>query len=325
MLLRFSAELVHKNCVHYSGLPDAQGLYDPSNEHDACGVGLVAHVKGRKSHAIVRQALQVLINLQHRGACGCEANTGDGAGILIQIPDRFFRAQAERLSFELPPAGRYGAGLIFLPRDPDRRQRVKAIFEQIVVEEGQRVLAWREVPTDNRALGASAIAVQPAFEQVVIGQGADVALAQDRFERKLYVIRKRVEHAVDALPSEDCQGFYVVSLSSQTLIYKGMLNAGQIDAMFPDLTDPTMESALALVHQRFSTNTFPSWPLAHPVPLRRAQRRDQHAARQHQLDEGARGAARNPICSATISPRSCRSSARVAATARSSTTSSSCW
>ena len=167
MLLRFSGELVHKNSVHYAGLPEAQGLYDPANEHDACGVGFVAHVKGSKSHAIVRQALQVLINLQHRGACGCEANTGDGAGILIQMPDRFFRAQAERLSIDLPPAGSYGAGLIFLPVDPDRRQRVKAIFERIVVEEGQRVLGWRDVPTDNGALGASAVAVQPAFEQVL--------------------------------------------------------------------------------------------------------------------------------------------------------------
>jgi glutamate synthase (ferredoxin) len=265
MLLRFSGELVHKNSVHYAGPPEAQGLYDPANEHDACGVGFVAHVKGKKSHAIVRQALQVLINLQHRGACGCEANTGDGAGILIQIPDRFFRAQAERLSIDLPAAGSYGAGLIFLPVDADRRQRVKAIFERIVAEEGQRVLGWRDVPTDNRALGASAVAVQPSCEQVLIGRGADDAPADDsRFERKLYVIRKRIEHAVDALPPEDGKEFYVVSLSSHTLIYKGMLNAGQIDAMFPDLTDPTMESALALVHQRFSTNTFPSWPLAHP-------------------------------------------------------------
>ena len=169
MLLRFSLGLVHKNGVQHTGTPEAQGLYDPSYEHDACGVGFVAHVKGHKSHSIVRQALQVLINLQHRGACGCETNTGDGAGILIQIPDRFFRQEAERLAIDLPPYRSYGAGLIFLPRDPERRKRIKALFERIVVEEGQRVLGWREVPTDNRALGASAVAVQPAIEQVFVG------------------------------------------------------------------------------------------------------------------------------------------------------------
>jgi glutamate synthase (ferredoxin) len=246
------------------------GLYDPANEHDACGVGFVAHVKGRRSHAIVRQAMQVLINLQHRGACGCETNTGDGAGILLQMPDRFFRGEAERLGFDLPPHRSYGAGLIFLPRDAERRGRIKALFERIVAEEGQRVLGWREVPTDNSALGASAVAVQPAFQQIFIGRGQGVAAlsgtldAEVAFERKLYVIRKRVEHAVDQLPADDRQSFYVVSLSSRTLIYKGMLTASQLERMFPDLTERTMDSALALVHQRFSTNTFPSWPLAHP-------------------------------------------------------------
>ena len=252
------------------GLPEAQGLYDPSYEHDACGVGFVAHVKGQKSPAIVRQALQVLINLQHRGACGCEENTGDGAGILVQMPDRFLRREAERLGIALPEPLGYGAGLIFLPTDGERRRRLKALFEQVVAEEGQRVLGWREVPTDNRALGASAIAGQPVFEQVIIGRGP--ALPEPgasregdaAFERKLYVIRKRIEHLADALPPEDNRFFYVVSLSSRTLIYKGMLTAGQLETMFPDLTDRAMESALALVHQRFSTNTFPSWPLAHP-------------------------------------------------------------
>ena len=246
------------------------GLYDPAYEHDACGVGFVAHVKGQKSAAIVRQALQVLINLQHRGACGCESNTGDGAGILIQMPDRFLRGEADRLGIDLPPAGEYGAGLIFLPREAERRRRIKALFERIVVEEGQRVLGWRDVPNDNRALGASAVAVQPLFQQIFIGRGAAMPARADTlqsdalFERKLYVIRKRVEHAVDALPPEYRQYFYIVSLSSRTLIYKGMLTASQIETMFPDLADRAMDSALALVHQRFSTNTFPSWPLAHP-------------------------------------------------------------
>ena len=252
--------------MHYSD----GGLYDPANEHDACGVGFVAHVKGRRSHAIVRQAMQVLINLQHRGACGCETNTGDGAGILLQMPDRFFRGEAERLGFELPPLYSYGAGLVFLPRDAERRGRIKAIFERMVAEEGQRLLGWREVPTDNSALGASAVSVQPAFQQVFIGRGVGFAGSgavgdpDVAFERKLYVIRKRIEHAVDQLPAEDRQSFYVVGLSSRTLIYKGMLTASQLESMFPDLTDRTVDSALALVHQRFSTNTFPSWPLAHP-------------------------------------------------------------
>ena len=250
----------------------AQGLYDPRHEHDACGVGFVVHIKGQKTHGIVSQALQLLVNLLHRGACGCEVNTGDGAGILIQMPDRFFRKEADRLGMTLPPERGYGAGLVFLPRDPAVREQVEALFEQIVIDEGQLVLGWRDVPTDDRELGPSAVAVEPVFKQIFIGRapgapapGASIE-SDAQFERKLYVIRKRIEHAIDAaeLPAEEKRFFYVVSLSSNTLIYKGMLTADQIGPMFPDLTDPTMESALALVHQRFSTNTFPSWPLAHP-------------------------------------------------------------
>ncbi|MEO8070463.1 MAG: glutamate synthase central domain-containing protein, partial [Acidobacteriota bacterium] len=253
-----------------SDFPVAQGLYDPRHEHDACGVGFVVHIKGRRTHDIVSNALQVLINLLHRGACGCEANTGDGAGILIQMPDRFFRKEAARLGFALPPERGYGAGLIFLPRDAEARARIQTLFEQIVVEEGQRVLAWRDVPSDDGHIGPSAVAVEPVFKQFFVGRGDGMAAVGEstegdaRFERKLYVIRKRMEHAVDALPEAQRRGFYVVSLSSQTLIYKGMLTADQIERMFPDLMDPDMESALGLVHQRFSTNTFPSWPLAHP-------------------------------------------------------------
>jgi glutamate synthase (NADPH/NADH) large chain len=258
----------HNNCVQIPGLPPAQGLYDPANEHDACGVGFVVHVKGRRSHAIVEQALKVLINLLHRGACGCEANTGDGAGILIQMPDRFLRREAARLGFALPPERHYGTGSIFLPRDAGLRAEIERRFEAIVVEEGQRVLGWRDVPTNDADLGPGAIAVEPIFRQVFIGRdeafGAAAADADMRFERKLYVIRKRLEHAVDAVALPDPRSFYVASLSSRTLIYKGMLTANQIAPMFPDLADPDVESALALVHQRFSTNTFPSWPLAHP-------------------------------------------------------------
>jgi glutamate synthase (ferredoxin) len=247
------------------------GLYDPKDEHDACGVGFVVDMKGRKSHTIVRQALRVLMNLAHRGACGCEVNTGDGAGILMQMPDRFLRKVAPG---PLPAAGAYGAGLVFLPHDAEHRRAIEQLFESIVVEEGQRVIGWRDVPTDDSPVGPSAVAVEPVFRQIFIaaagGHGPDDGVpdgeARARFERRLYVIRKRVEHAVDRLPvpDESRKRFYIVSLSSNTLIYKGMLTASQIECMFPDITDPDVESALALVHQRFSTNTFPNWPLAHP-------------------------------------------------------------
>jgi glutamate synthase domain-containing protein 2/glutamate synthase domain-containing protein 1/glutamate synthase domain-containing protein 3 len=253
------------------------GLYDSRYEHDACGVGFVVHVKGRRSHRIVEQALQVLRNLQHRGACGCEANTGDGAGILIQTPDKFLRNVAPAA---LPAAGEYGVGLVFLPQNRDDRQVAEALVSRIVAEEGQQLLGWRDVPTDDRPVGPSAIAVEPVFKQLFIGcepslTGSDVGTgtvasgfsrSNVPFERKLYVIRKRIEHEADTLPISAASKklFYIVSLSANTLIYKGMLTAGQIERMFPDLTDPEMESALALVHQRFSTNTFPSWPLAHP-------------------------------------------------------------
>ncbi|MCC7008994.1 MAG: glutamate synthase large subunit [Acidobacteria bacterium] len=256
--------------MQYDGLPSPQGLYDPAFERDACGVGFVVHIKGQRSHAIVENALQLLINLLHRGACGCEVNTGDGAGILLQMPDRFLRKACASIGITLPAERGYGAGLVFLPRDDAARARVEAICEQIVAEEGQQWLGWRDVPSDDHLLGPSAVAVEPVFRQIFIGRGPGLpppgasAGGDLAFERKLYVIRKRVEHAVDALDLADRRMFYVVSLSSRTLIYKGMLIADQIATMFPDLTDEDMESALALVHQRFSTNTFPSWPLAHP-------------------------------------------------------------
>jgi glutamate synthase domain-containing protein 2/glutamate synthase domain-containing protein 1/glutamate synthase domain-containing protein 3 len=265
-----------------------EGLYRPSDEHDACGLGFVAHIKGRRSHAVVRQALDLLINLEHRGACGADPDTGDGAGILVQMPDRFLRVV---VPFELPPVGAYGAGLAFLPQDAGTRGRLKGLVEQIAAEEGLRVLGWRAVPTRLTEVGASAAAVAPVFEQLFVGSGRqrDVApVSTDAravnepsqtsgrhvddltppgpFERALYLVRKRVEHAVDALelPDDARQSFFIVSLSARTLIYKGMLTASQLTVMFPDLTDPALDTALALVHQRFSTNTFPSWPLAHP-------------------------------------------------------------
>jgi glutamate synthase (NADPH) large chain len=257
--------------------PAAAGLYDPRNEHDACGVGFVVNIKGRRSHSVVQKGLQILISLLHRGACGCEANTGDGAGVLIQMPDRFLRKATAPLGISLPPAGRYGAGLVFFPRAEGERERLRALVEQIAREEGLEVLGWRVPPSDTSSIGASARAAQPVIEQVFIADREDDArlpfsgdvpeddaAAQMRFERKLYVIRKRVEYAADRLTLAERHAFYIPSLSSKTLIYKGMLSADQIEPCFPDLVDPDVESALALVHQRFSTNTFPSWPLAHP-------------------------------------------------------------
>jgi glutamate synthase domain-containing protein 2/glutamate synthase domain-containing protein 1/glutamate synthase domain-containing protein 3 len=246
-----------------AGLPEAQGLYSPDHEHDACGVGFVVDIKGRRSHAIVAQALEVLKNLLHRGACGCEVNTGDGAGILIQIPHAFLSRECGKLGITLPAPKHYGAGLVFLPRDPAQAARCRETLATIASEEGQTLLGWRPVPTDDSPVGPSARSVEPTIEQVFIGRGAAVPDAQV-FERKLYVIRKRIEHAIRQSDMAGRGYFYLPSLSANTLIYKGMLSADQIETMFPDITDPLVESALALVHQRFSTNTFPSWPLAHP-------------------------------------------------------------
>jgi glutamate synthase (NADPH/NADH) large chain len=295
------------------GPPPAQGLYDPRYEHDACGVGFVVDIKGRRSHTIIRQALSVLINLLHRGACGCEANTGDGAGILLQMPDKFLRRECSRRGIVLPPLGEYGCGLVFLPRDPEQRDRVRALLHSIVDEEGQHLLGWREVPTDDHLIGASALSVEPHITQVVIGRGATVR-DHVHFERKLYVIRKLFEKAVVALDIPENKYAYMPSLSSNTLIYKGMLSADQIETMFPDLTDPDVESALALVHQRFSTNTFPSWPLAHPYRYIACGGTSTGCA------PARRCVARTP--SATISARCCRSRAMGCRTRPPSTT---CW
>ena len=244
--------------------PVRQGLYDPWFEHEACGVGFVVNIKGRKSHAIIRQALEVLSNLDHRGACGCEANTGDGAGILIQPPHEFLKLVAREGRVALPPAGEYGLGMVFMPQDVAQRAECERIFTDIVAEEGQHLLGWRSIPTSNVTLGATALVSEPFMRQVFIGRGKKQAddLA---FERKLYVIRKRAENAIRYSGKVDGGDFfYVSSLSYKTVVYKGMLLTEQLDAYYPDLTHPAMESALALVHSRFSTNTFPSWNRAHP-------------------------------------------------------------
>ena len=240
-----------------------EGLYDAAYEHDSCGVGFVVDMKGRKSHAIIEQALTVLENLMHRGATGSEENTGDGAGILIQLPDRFLRASCESQGLNLPPVGDYGAGLVFLPQDPEQAEECVRTIEALVVEEGQRVLGWRQVPVDDSMIGPTASSAEPGFRQIFIGR-SEALIDADAFERKLYVIRKRAEHAIWSSELSEKALFYVPSLSHRTMIYKGMLIGTQLAPLFPDLSDERVESALALVHQRFSTNTFPSWPLAQP-------------------------------------------------------------
>jgi glutamate synthase (ferredoxin) len=238
-----------------------QGLYDPQFEHDACGIGAVVDIKGRKSHAIVSDALTVLKNLSHRGACGCEPNTGDGAGIILQIPHAFFLKAA---GVPLPDPGLYGVGMAYLPRDAGERADCAKRFETIVREEGQEVLGWRDVPTSNALLGATAKSGEPVVRQVFIKMRSGTGTDDLKFERKLYVIRKRAEHSIRLLDSNGSNQFYFPSLSTRTIVYKGMLLAHQMEPYFPDLTDPAMESALALVHSRFSTNTFPNWNRAHP-------------------------------------------------------------
>jgi glutamate synthase (ferredoxin) len=242
-------------------LPAKQGLYDPQFEHDACGVGFIVHMKGNKSHDIVTQALTILVNLDHRGACGCETNTGDGAGILMQVPHKFLKKVAAAENITLPEAGQYGVGMIYSSPDPEARAKSRQIFEQIVEEEGLQVLGWRDVPTDHSSLGNTAKSSEPFMEQVFIQRSAD--LADDlAFDRKLYVIRKRSHNAIRTTKIDAC--WYPSSLSCRTIVYKGMLMPVQVGQYYPDLHDPDMESALALVHSRFSTNTFPSWERSHP-------------------------------------------------------------
>jgi len=246
-------------------LPPAQGLYDPRHEHDACGIGFVVNTSGARSHGIILKGIQILLNLTHRGACGCDPETGDGAGVMIQIPHEFFQRECDKLGFALPPRGAYGAGLVFLPVEPHPRLICEGIFERIIREEGLHLLGWRDTPVDIEAIGRVARASQPYIEQIFVGFPA--GMDQDAFERKLYVVRRRAEREVAAsldLDPRDKAFFYVPSLSSRTIVYKGLLLAPQIPRFFGDLADPECLSAFCMVHQRFSTNTFPSWQLAHP-------------------------------------------------------------
>ncbi|MBN2576148.1 MAG: glutamate synthase large subunit [Deltaproteobacteria bacterium] len=244
----------------------AQGLYHPRYEHEACGVGLVVDVEGRKSNQIVRNGIQVLENLAHRGACGCEENTGDGAGILMQIPDGFLRNVTSAIGIELPAPEEYGVGMVFLPRALDEAAHCQRLFERAVALLKLDVLGWRDVPVNATGLGRSAVASQPLVRQVFVGRGAGVADTA-AFERKLCLVRRAAEKLVRAADIVERELFYVVSLSARTVVYKGMLKAAQLDSYFPDLADLSVVSALALVHSRFSTNTFPSWSRAHPYRL----------------------------------------------------------
>jgi glutamate synthase (NADPH/NADH) large chain len=247
-----------------SGLPPKQGLYDPRFEHDACGVGMVVNIDGKKSNEILRQALTVLANLTHRGARGAEVNTGDGAGILIQVPHAFLQRKAQRHGFTLPEPGQYGVGMVFLPPDVNHRRAIEIHFEKIVASEGQRVLGWRTVKVNNEALGNTAKRGEPKMRMIFIARNPSIT--EDlAFERKLYVIRKRAENEIRyAGGLEGGEFFYIASLSYKTLIYKGMFVSDQLEGYFRDLAEPDLETSLALVHSRFSTNTFPSWERAHP-------------------------------------------------------------
>ena len=254
-----------------NGLPPKQGLYDPQFERDACGVGFVVNIKGQASHTIVRQALNVLVHLAHRGACGAEPTTGDGAGILLQLPHKFLARECATLNIDLPEPGQYGVGIIYLPQDETQRLACEARLEEIVKAEGQTVLGWRTVPTDGSMLGKTARLREPVVRQIFIGRNDETIIQVPDglgFERKLYVIRRLAEEAIrhgnhnGNFPGSDM--FYIPSLSSRTIVYKGMLMAEQVDQFYGDLADPDLESAIGIVHSRFSTNTFPSWERSHP-------------------------------------------------------------
>jgi glutamate synthase (NADPH) large chain len=245
----------------------AQGLYDPSNEHDACGVGFIAHIKGQKSHSIVEQGLLILKNLDHRGAVGADPLMGDGAGILIQIPDQYYREEMAKQGISLPPPGEYGVGMVFLPKENASRIACEQEIERAVHAEGQVVLGWREVPVNrDMPMSPTVAEKEPVIRQIFIGRGQDI-MVTDALERKLYVIRKASGHAIQALNLLHGKEFFVPSMSARTVVYKGLLLADQVGVYYKDLQDARCVSALALVHQRFSTNTFPEWPLAHPYRL----------------------------------------------------------
>ncbi len=248
------------------GLPAAQGLYSPAREHDACGVGFVANMHNRKSHEIIGMGLQILLNIDHRGAVGADPKAGDGCGMLVQIPHEFFVGKTRELGVELPAPGDYAVGALFLPRDPEGRKIIEDVIEKVIAEEGQVFLGWRDTPVDSSDLGDSIKPSEPVSRQIFIKRGPN-AEDQAAFERRLFILRKVISNKVRHLDDPRVAGFYPVSLSSRTIVYKGLLLAGQLGHYYKDLTDPAFVSALALVHQRFSTNTFPTWSLAHPYRM----------------------------------------------------------
>ncbi len=249
--------------THLTGLlPEPQGLYHPSFEHDACGLGFVVNVNGEPSHSIIERGLEILLNLTHRGACGCDSETGDGAGILLQIPHQFFAKEAHMLGFSLPAPGEYAVAMCFLPVERQQRLICEGLLEKVTREEGLSVLGWRDTPVEVDAIGRLARASQPYIQQLFVR--CPGSITEDQFERKLYVIRKRVESQVAQSDLRDKGFFYIPSFSSRTVIYKGLLLANQIGEFYTELLDPDTKSALCMVHQRFSTNTFPTWQLAHP-------------------------------------------------------------
>jgi glutamate synthase domain-containing protein 2/glutamate synthase domain-containing protein 1/glutamate synthase domain-containing protein 3 len=246
----------------FHGLPKAQGLYDPRHEHDACGIGFVANISGEKSHDIILKGIEILINLTHRGACGCDPQTGDGAGVLIQIPHAFFEGECSRLGFPLPSPGEYGVGMVFLPVEPHERMSCEAILEEIVRDEGLSVLGWRDTPVNANTIGRLARSTQPYIEQLFVKRA--YGMDADALERKLYIIRKRTEMEVSRTELREKSFFYIPSFSCRTIVYKGLLLAPQIANFYLELSNSEVRSGLCLVHQRFSTNTFPTWHLAHP-------------------------------------------------------------
>jgi glutamate synthase (ferredoxin) len=246
------------------GLPVRQGMYDPAFEHDACGIGFVVNINGIRSHEIVRQGLTILTNLAHRGGAGSDDNSGDGAGILLQLPHRFFRRVCSESGIELPEAGDYGVGMVFLPRQEAMRAYCEKKIESVIREEGQTVLGWRTLPVNDSMLGESARKIRPFIRQLFIGRSADLPDDAQAFERRLYVIRKRCEKIIEGVPESSSDYFYFASLSSRTIVFKGMLTADQVDAFYVDMSSLDFDSALAMVHSRYSTNTFPSWERAHP-------------------------------------------------------------
>jgi glutamate synthase (NADPH/NADH) large chain len=244
----------------------ASGLFDPSLEKDSCGVGFIADIKGRHSHQIVKDGLAILLNLEHRGAVGADPRAGDGAGILVQKPHKFFVRCADELGFALPARDQYAVGVLFMPHDAEWREKIRTIYHEQAALEGMKVLGWREVPTDDSTLGESVKPTAPVHQQVFIARGANIK-DEDEFERRLYILRKTISGILYGMRERKSSGYYPVSISCRTVVYKGMFLADQLGTYYPDLRDPDFESALALVHQRFSTNTFPTWSLAHPYRM----------------------------------------------------------